>query len=120
MGQDWRRGKNSPVLVEGQEVKKRTCRDWTEQDTARTITLLAEGKSLNEIGRILGRSGHTVRANMAKHPGYKPRPVGRPIGNVCQKVEVKQTKPTIPVDDRGLWDTTLSSRMLSMPMRISQ
>jgi hypothetical protein len=89
----------------------RRCREWTAEETLRTFALIAEGKGLNEIGSILGRSGSTVRANMEKHPDYVPRPIGRPKGGIQRKTVVDQPQG---------WCKDTSSKFLSMSMRPQQ
>lgn len=96
-------------------MKKRTCRDWTEEETRKALALLEEGKSVDTIGPLLGRSTSTVRANLAKVPGYQPRPVGRPIGNVCLKVEVPK-----PRKEREEQVDSFAAKWLSRPMGASQ
>jgi hypothetical protein len=87
----------------------RKCRKWTEEDTAHAFVLLGEGKALNEVGRIMGRSGHTVRANMQKCPEYVSRPVGRPKGGIQRKTAVDQPEG---------WCKDTSNKFLSMSMRV--
>lgn len=92
----------------------RRCRPWTEDDTARTTVLLAEGKSLNEIGRILGRSHHTVRVNMAKVPGYVSRGRGRPKGGI----KPLKVAPPALLDGKG-WDSVRAGQRLMQSLMVS-
>lgn len=90
---------------------KRRCRAWTDKDTARTIDMLASGMSLNAIGKVLNRSHHTVRANMAKVPGYVSRGRGRPKGNKCKPIIMGEKA------ESG-WCPSLSTKMLSVSLRV--
>jgi len=56
----------------------RPIQKWTPEETARTLALLAEGKSIERIGVILDRSTSLIRRKLSKVPGYVPRPAGRP------------------------------------------